>query len=850
MHRTLLGLLAVILLGIGAWIGFGSPSVSEEAKESSLAHDTRASARAGVDEGETPQGRAEESPVERETAPVASEGDLPSDFHDFQVIVVAHDDLRPLPDAEVYLQEDPRLNPVWDYHLMGPVPASMLQTEVEGILGPFLTDADGSASIPRPSPGQMIIARYGEAIGFRIQDRGRSLREGMLKVHPERTLRVRAVHPDGEPAADQTVCLYLGYQHVQPMLTAVTDPQGVALFHMPRMHLGGNTLGEFHLGIAGSGLAPTEGPFAFRRIPQDLEIEVRPTSQWTFRLQYADGTPYARTGWVSLTGQGPSPNTEQSWMIPEEQQGVMVLDGLAPETEFSIMVVYRDSRSRVEFTRVSPAAGQQEEIAVRMEEEVEHLFVEIQDAAGEVLADQAVHLSVVGFDRTEGRLQATELTTGPRGSVRWPMPKITGEHQQRFVNRILRAEAQLGEAEVPHTGEIGFGEELFGADIPVVIRMEPDPLLAGGVVLDDQGRPVPDQDVRALQADDDFWPDHYGNARTDASGRFRITGRPPPGLAELVVNLPGQDAASVPLDVGSDAHVLKVLETPFQIRGLILLPPHDGRSEILFDQGGQQRRIRTSYRDGIVPFDTRLLEQTPGRLIYRIRGFGEIAALEGIAPTGLDAPQDPRLHPWDLREAVSLAEVEVFLGTETIDGYSISVEETGDRSGNFQNIKISTEEGERFLVPHGLPIQARLSGSRLWTTAITIRPGKQAVQAQAAALGSFRLLGDPILPENVRLTLTGRKDRPTRLERSFRERTSPDWEVEFQTAGFWTGRIRLEYHPDGEVKGSAYLKLDGGSEDTFAFEVPADGSPFTVDIPFDQGELDRTIAELREKTGG
>lgn len=847
MRRPLLGLLVFILLGLGVWVLMETPGEETTANHLTEVVLEGTGPAQAVDVSSNPQAEAsKKDAVERiVTQPVLAQ-ENPTQAGDFHLTIVNSDSLEPLTGAEVYLLKGLDRLRILDSDQRAPVQALPLELDREEDLGPFLSNADGTVSLPAPEDDHFIIARHGDAVGVRAKTLEKDWAPGMMKVYPDPTLEVKGVDENGKPVANTTLALYSGGSTLYARLQAKTDASGIARFNAPRFHLRNRTYGTYYLGPLQYGSKPELGPFPFTSIPTDAEVVIQTKASLRVRLENEDGSPFLGKAEVSLQTRKTKPRTFNSIPV-EEGAGLVTAHGLEPGALFRVWASVNGSQTGPNLEQVAPEAGQEAEVILTMTGNPIALKVLCVDEEGIPMAKSKVRLVWWGEGARRRHLRTASATTDADGFLEVTFQPPEKDRQDREYDS-LSAELTHPDRKLSYSGKLEALEKLGSlGDQQLTMVFAKEPILAGGRVTDTEGNPIEGVTVHARQSDSG-WADHYGTTKTDAEGKFLIQSEIPDSPAELNFYWMGQRRTLKPLDPGSMEHHQELKFTPFEVRGTLLLPDFAHNFHLLsFEQGGNPTRIDLDSQQGICDFVIPVSSDAPGRLVVLGSNRTEFGALEHVVPVLVGGEANPLLQPWDLRKTVGLAEVEVRIGSEIIE--SIRLERKVDNGGRevYESLLAYTEDGYRYMIPDGVSVEARLSGAELRVIHVTLHPGKQVIQALPATRGDFRLEGDGTLPPGFKLQLTGRRVERSQLERNFRKDGDPDWEAKFQLPGLWNARLYMIYETGNGKTHKTNLRFGPDGSIDFPFEVPENSTSFEVALPFTSDIVEKAVATLRRK---
>jgi hypothetical protein len=275
------------------------------------------------------------------------------------------------------------------------------------------------------------------------------------------------------------------------------------------------------------------------------------------------------------------------------------------------------------------------------------------------------HASCVGDE--QGRIRA-----------RW---KARGKETAATVRLVVTDGRRFRGISAPVAAAVGAEKDL--GDVRVV-RGE---TIATGELVEERPRPAGLALLVSERRHDDWQAAIDVQAVLDDDGKFTVVSDRPlaPARMQLLVHAPGCDGIE-PIEFQGGAHLRVVLRNGLLASVRVLLAPDLLRAA---ERGSlflvaTDTKENADYWNGRVIDDAWVVERhgcRPGRYKLEIEGPGSVtAATLADVEFGAGVPPDPRLSPWDLREALQVLEVKVFApdGTPFRSSYDVHAKPESD----------------------------------------------------------------------------------------------------------------------------------------------------------------------------
>lgn len=860
MPRYALGLL-LVCIGLATWTLLqptdsasnieGGPVEDISTSQASAAGTGPMEAASGADSDPL---HASEQDIQRTESigPLASD---PSPEHSFRLRVIAASDQEPMQGAEVFLLPAPAEDPSRPAPGRDGILASAFDAVALGASGPFQSDADGFVQLPEPEDGTTFLARIEEKELYGSWQPASDARQSaqVIALYEDPPILIKVRDHAGQPVEGYPIALQTGGSTLRPYLYAISDAQGLAELHTPRLHMNQDVQQPFRLGSMIQGRLPEWGPLPFAELPREETLTAAAAASLTVHVRTPDGQPFLGLTEVNLAYRKKRPRTSWTRTLSIEDAGVVHFPLVAPETEMRITAKYlngRNSQSRESFT--TPGAGQEHVIELNAPSEEIAMALRLEDTEGNPLALGKTYVDWGAVSLESGkreRIAREAAETDEAGNLSILLLP-TADLEQGYGEQDLVVHWTDPDLGLRWTGHAALGIAQADLELPFhSIEMEADPILAAGHVLDSEGRPIEGARIEIQEAGMDHgWASTYGR-RVDsaADGSFVIQGEIPEASLEFKTYWDGYRVAPIGVDPGREDHLIQVKPREHVIEGMLLLPAFLEAHYVHFSDGEEDFTSTIEIHGGVAHFQVRTTGPAPGTLTLSGRPLGAMATLEKVAPVLPGQPSDPRLAPWDLRSEFGLAEVELRLGSETLQDFEVKAPLTSNGRTRSRSIEIYTEWGQRFLIPGTEGIRATVSHERIRPLEVELRPGKQVLQATTPMEIRFHLPPSLVLPEDMSLSLRGRRKQRHDLERSFYLELQQGEGIQtFQLEGAWTCSLRVRGTDDSRRQRSITVPLDLERGRELSFEVQDTGTRQVILVPVKQEALDQAIQKARQ----
>jgi hypothetical protein len=775
--------------------------------------------------------------------------------HDLPFLVRTYDPKThsPVAGAEVFLFPNSKLLVQWKANRSGMRVAAELDPIAEGALGPFLTDALGWAALPAPTPGDLILAQAEDFYGFYIPETASA--KGQLPMYLDPPIQIQAVTEKGAPLANQQVALFVGNS---PRLTATTDEAGRTQFQFPRLQLRNKLNRSYSIGLFGGATVPEIGPFPFADLPHEITLHEQLGAGIRVHVERPDGQPY--WGAAELTFVTRTQNGYQYWYknLTPEQKGVLEFASITPNTKVEVRIDFDGKlySKETSFKLQSPArVGDFLDHTIQSPGREYAIPFRLRKPDGSAAAGMRVVLSL----RTEGTNNNTwskrgTMTNGNGKAVISLM--VPHAELTKAEDVILYAQAWLPGDKSWSDGQCSIQQALRSGTIPEVeLTIDARPLLAAGVVQDENGEPVEgamiilQDESRKNQPPYDF----VSGPKSSADGSFVMRGRLPKKESVLVASWQGNHLLAQPFTLGAEDHVLILPAAPYVVEGILHLPDYvSSQPNLSFDNGKEKLLIQLSGSPESIPFRLFTQSDAAGTLSLSTYPTGEIATLENVKPILKSQASEKHHLDWDLRESLLLAEVEVMLGSQRVQEFSLKPLHAGPSMFDTSHFGMRTEWGPRFLLPEGDQTLAMLRGPLIQPMQVQLHSGHQVIQAIPGIRGEFHIAADQELPKGTtyRLYASPVISRGIFLEEDFEFRLSSGEVGEhiFQQAEQWEISLSLgNKYFYSSCTGFNYplpLDLNGELDGPLIIDVPAGQTNFSVTLQVDAAELDAHLERM------
>ncbi len=396
----------------------------------------------------------------------------------------------------------------------------------------YQTDASGEIRIPRPSDHPMVLAEKEESFAY-LGSIPKDAKTVKLTLRANRTLLIRTVDLFDSPVAEVPVAFYSDMSHfIHIWFTLKSDSDG--LIHLEDLD-----------SVLGSGSANGTN-FAALAIPLDpdsdqarvalneevvengeITLTLPATGKARIRIIDGSGAPYQGKGKVQILKYTDSQGFNRRPLYAREINDGMVEFPLIGLNATVVAAFVRQGIDNIdEATFKGPTtAGATAEAIITLQERIQFTGI-LLTPDGKPLADQII--SVVHQVTTQH---------GDRSSVGPSQTDEDGSFQLEFVMKRGFGELQhgsvsfsthlipIGKIQAKHVFEFPLPAELHNIG---KLKLIQPPILLQGSVLDLEGNPIKDANVRIQMAQDDesgerqWRPYQKGLQSTDAEGWFQI----------------------------------------------------------------------------------------------------------------------------------------------------------------------------------------------------------------------------------------------------------------------------------------------------------------------------------------
>lgn len=604
--------------------------------------------------------------------------------------------------------------------------------ELEARGARYTSDAEGRVSLPRAKGEALLSARAGELFGIlRFRENAKEL---VVELAPSGDLEV-LVRDDlgrgvgGVPLALGAANTYL-FSH-QEYAGALTGADGRATLRDAR---------AFVAGRAGSAVALRADVVATRRFERELSFAAWPVEPVVFdlpalgavevRVLDAAGSPISGAAAVELVALRAGDDTEG------QRRSRMFVDGSTRDAVEGIARFEHVEVSSTVFASTDGAgaglvtsssvsdgprfAGESTTIELRAGASVAVLHGRVLDEGGTPLAGGVQFDLSIRAGGVHGASSGS-LDTDQRGEFRVEVPATSGEPAVRTLvlrNRRTRFDEPLATAERSFDGDLAPGVHEVGDFV-----LASQPVLAGGRVLDDLGRPIARALVTVRTASAPGarrpWSDeHAASGYSAEDGRFLLSGT----AATSTLGLDAEERGHVrfeTLAIAAGARDLEVVLT----RGASV------RGEVVVDDGlpladvivravlGSEAKDGWRHQGLPLPlpvpgrgtFSIQALPAGRASVEFSVRNGPVLVRLDGVELVAGEACADPRLLEVDLRGLAKA--LHVVVRDESGEGISHSVVRARGRDGSTAWSRIQTDDGHATVRARALPIDFVLGAS-------------------------------------------------------------------------------------------------------------------------------------------
>lgn len=751
----------------------------------------------------------------------------------------------PIAGAEVYIYPESKLLRHWNVRGWSDFPTSPMDPQAEGALGPFLADELGWANVPTPGPGDLVVARLGDFHGF-LEPRN-APEVNHLPMYSDPPIHVQALDENGEPFANQTVVLAASSW---VRLNATTDENGRAQFHAPRLHLRNELNRHYSISLRAAALLPEIGPMPFADLPHEVTVHQVTGSGIRLKFELPDGSPYLGEASVKISSQRVWRSLHWSQELTPAHQGVQEIGPIALDTEVNLKFeffgryAYRDFDMKVK----SPSApGEIVEVTVPCPGNNLTIPFRLLAPDGSPAAGQVVSLSLMEGGK-DGCLWSKEKTVTDKDGRGVATMRIDEASFAEAEDVVIYAQATLPNMRAWSEGETSIQDVLHNEAIPEVeVRITHRPLLAGGIVQDENGDSLQGATVFLVaekRKDNPY--DFSSGPRTDRGGRFTLRTRIPKEKSMVTARWQGNYPEAQPYVQGSKEHVITFPTAPNVLKGTIHLPDYVRNPPTLTFTNGEETLVLENLRGREnVPFRLFAQSDLPGTLTLTDFSVGVLATFENVQPVAKGETGDSRLGNWDLRNALPLAEVEVRIGDKNIEEFTIHPL-THPYGGAFaDSLMLRTEWGHRYILPAGDQTIAILRGPKIQPMQVRLKPGHQIIDAAPGFRGEFHIEAKQALPKGTwyKIYLKPVTPHTSFLEDDVRIilNSGEVGEHIFEEREQWEIYLSLtnKYFYDGcnMINRSLPLDITLGAAGPYILDIPDDKSSFSITLKVDEDQL-------------
>lgn len=680
MKRALFLLLALAVLSGAFVLLFSDPGAAPQVDPEGAAAHAAQHVPGELQPGEAARPPAADGIVGRSETVAPSAGDTAQASADdrslLTVRVLRQDTREPLPHAAVDVLE-PR--PEQERELSEAFFTGTKPDDLFARYGKrYTADARGEVRVPQPSEFAVFAGARDDLYGVARWNRGEASEGAALELElaPDPVVRIRVRDERGTPVPGVPVSIRLGGNNNFSFDVArqPTGPEGIAEFR----HVAAFTRvvtpfesADFLAALAVLLPQPVSFKFDFAQLPAEpIELVLPPTGSVRVRLLDVDGKAYAARQLVALSIARSNPEDDDDFLapgMPGFDAAVAIAEGGAVSYPFvGLGLMLQASAQFPEAPKASQAraAGPQragEAVEFELRRDVDFLLLIAQILHDEKpVAERDFMVRVIRSSEegewdeskgartdAEGRVRVGVLaneTAGEAVRIEWRLQSPPGEP-------MLFAETRVERLEV---GEVDLG----------VLRLQPAPILAAGIVLGPDGAPLPSAGVVAMrkrvwgEAPDQFHWEGMWSTQVQAArdGRFTIYGTwtepelrlqaHAPSLREVQVDVvPGARDVRMQLGAAATLGGRLLVDPGVDIGSLYLELRLDGLAE-----DDREGSIGAGVDRDTGRFTFQGARPGTGTLRIRPQSFqvAEDAIFE-LAGVQIGGPPDPRLDPIDLR---------------------------------------------------------------------------------------------------------------------------------------------------------------------------------------------------------
>ncbi len=592
------------------------------------------------------------------------------------------------------------------------------QSDLTGLLAQhglrYRSNEEGIVRIPPVKEQPLLLARTEESFALRWNlELGQS--EWLIELEKELIVRVRVVDRDGVPQAEVPVALRMIHERYTYDINSIKTAQdGVAVVRGINAYLDSldQTGGELMVGL---GMIldseSSQDPDCQQTLDEDLlsrgetELILPPTGSVRIRLLDQEDEPFLDEAFGMLQEQetGNSRTLGRNTNYHQADQGFIDIPHVGLGLDLKCTVRFGNASFGEDLDFSGPTlAGEQVEIEMRRV--VRPILVgRVLDAQGEIMAETTLFTSLE-HKRTNGTSSTgSSLKTDAVGRFRYELENADPPEGNTSRTLMVRHDSEDG---VRHEGQIDLSasQEIGVTDVGDVQLIAP-PLLAAGLVLGSDGKPLPHASVRLEK--EHFYgqdpPRSYWNTTSNGYGScneegvFSIQGASESGNFRLTVDGNGHSQKQVPIQVGQTGLEIR-LEASAVLTGRVLTDPEITPShvQVRLREGNSTRTVGLQGEQGEFTFRLETSPLNNATLLVTTSMGESLLEVEGLNlyPGQEFAP--PAANPIDLRGSLNLFQLLVqdsqgkALNAQVVLDSSNGRNQYNERGGDFQFAVLAT----------------------------------------------------------------------------------------------------------------------------------------------------------------
>lgn len=639
------------------------------------------------------------------------------DGEGFLVRVVEAESKKPIPYADILFVDVGQLDEQAVQARMAEL--RDIDALIEALATRYRAGADGSVRLPLPTREVWVAARKDPWFGMTQEQ---SIPSGGITIECQLSLSVagRVVNEVGVPQAGIPVDLLIGDEDRKDrVISIVTGEDGIARIRRLEMFLRDAGRAQTALAIGGLLGMTVAQEFDLANPPSSpLELVLPPCGMVEVLVEDADGKPWAVPAMVHLTIASPDQADEND---ADQNRGAgssaFVKDGFAQFTPAGLGQIFHARASRADGSLIGEMAGPGplnagDRVRLVVREFTGSSFVvgRVLGLDGKPLASARLGIEIEQRGPGRGSSQGNNLRTDPAGRFRY---QIEDPSLPAGVKRTLTV-SQNPRGSSGAAAKLDLSYNLPPGDVDVGdLRLGLAALVASGIVVDEEGRPVANAHVVMQQkvaygsaAEEYYWNwIQGGEAFTLADGLFALHN-----------------------DAEGDEFMISCRSADFWCEGVVTARGTGGlrlvlrrggslRGTLLVDEGMRVEDLRVELSIPGAPPDpwgrNTAPVQKPGNFVLNVLPPGNYTLrlrdnqsdftfleLQGLAVVAGAACDDPRLNPLDARgrTASFMLRAQDAAG-KPIPQFSVYVMEHGEEMTNFW-----TQDGEIRLPMTGRPV--------------------------------------------------------------------------------------------------------------------------------------------------